>query len=248
MKLDVYLEDGMSLDIRPARADREWLDAFVEKFAYGCLPMLIANQHGWEILSPVGFTAVWNGGEHRDCLAVLEDEPVNAVVSHFGGGIFSYRLPAVFVTEPGYDLVFQGPPNFPVDGATPLTGMVETDWLRTSVAMHWKMTRPGTAVRFRKGDPICHIFPVKRGEIEAVEPRLSLLSADSEMDSYMKEWGRVRGMFNDALQQPDSPERRRKWPGNYRRGEDVAGRRASPDDHRTKLRVRPFSILEDDTE
>ena len=56
MKLIAYLIDGHQMDIRPAPVEREWMDATGERFAYRCLPLNIANAHGWEILCPSSFT------------------------------------------------------------------------------------------------------------------------------------------------------------------------------------------------
>ncbi|MFI5412128.1 DUF6065 family protein [Kaistia sp. UC242_56] len=241
MKLIAYVLDGHELDIRPARPNRAWMDAYFERYAYGCLPLLMANMHGWEILSPVSFTAIWNGGANKDCVAILEDEDTNGVIlSFFGAGIITYKVPAVFRTEPGYDLIIQAPPNNPVDGVSPLTGIVEMDWASTVVSMNWQLTRPNFAVRFRKGQPICQIVPVKRGELESFEPEKRKLSDDPELAEYMRQWGERRGVFQQALKDPDSPERRQKWPGNYRRGTDVFDERAAPGDHLTRLRLKPF--------
>ena len=61
MELTAYLHPGWAPLIRPAPATRAWMDATPESFAYRCLPLNIANAHGWEILCPCGFEAVWNG-------------------------------------------------------------------------------------------------------------------------------------------------------------------------------------------
>src|SRR5277367_4965853 len=62
MDLICYLCPGWAPMIRPASATRDWMDGTQLSFAYRCLPLNIANAHGWEILSPVGFEAIWNGG------------------------------------------------------------------------------------------------------------------------------------------------------------------------------------------
>src|SRR5689334_8953002 len=54
-----YLHEGWNPRIRPAEATRPWMDATPEAFAYRCLPLNIANAHGWEILSPCSFEAIW---------------------------------------------------------------------------------------------------------------------------------------------------------------------------------------------
>ena len=232
------------VDIRPAQAGRTWMDAYPERFAYGCLPMAIANQHGWEIRSPVAFTAVWNGGANRRSLAILEDEDsAGQIISYFGDGIITYNIPVVFRTEPGFDLLIQGPSNDPVHGATPLAGVVEADWLWSRPSVNWKMTQAGTAVRFKKGQPLCHIFPVRRGGLEAFEPEIRNLSDEPALADYMEEWAAHRTRFNQALKDPESPERKQKWPGHYRRGTDVHGKPVAPDSHRRRLRLKPFADL-----
>jgi hypothetical protein len=57
-----YLHEGRQPLIRPAEPTRAWMDAMPEAFAYPCLPLSIANAHGWEILTPAGFSAYWRGG------------------------------------------------------------------------------------------------------------------------------------------------------------------------------------------
>ena len=73
-ELVCYLHAGWAPLIRPAPATRAWMDATPEAFAYRCLPLNIANAHGWEILSPCGFEAVWDGGstvaDFRACNSV----------------------------------------------------------------------------------------------------------------------------------------------------------------------------------
>lgn len=53
---------------RVAPAAREWMEALPERFACRCLPLVIANQMGWEIQTPVAFRARWNGGPGEDAI------------------------------------------------------------------------------------------------------------------------------------------------------------------------------------
>ena len=62
MELTCYLHEGWRPKIRPAEPTRPWMDQTPESFAYRCLPLNIANAHGWEILAPAAFDAYWNGG------------------------------------------------------------------------------------------------------------------------------------------------------------------------------------------
>src|SRR5881397_1242628 len=53
--------DGTGWDWGWADWQRGWMNATPSRNAYRCLPLTIANQTGWWIKNPVGFTANWRG-------------------------------------------------------------------------------------------------------------------------------------------------------------------------------------------
>lgn len=216
------------------------MDAAAQRAPYRCIPLVIANGFGWELLSPAGFTAIWNGGPGVDGVVVLEDpDTVAPARSHFGSGILTFHVPALFRTDPGTDLVVQGPINQPKDAIAPLTGIVESDWGPFGFTMNWKFTRAKTAIRFRKGEPFCHIFPVRRGALEAIEPKMQPISTSPGLAAEYAEWHASRQQFNADLKQPGSLAREQKWQKHYLRGVTPQGERA-PDSHRVKSGLKPF--------
>ncbi len=242
MKLIAYVIDGHNVDIRPAPIERDWMDASHQRFAYRCLPLNIANAHGWEILCPTAFTAVWSGQPGIDQVRIQtvgNDEP--PALSHFGHGVLTFHLPCLFRTESGYDLMVQGPINRPKDGIAPLAGVVETDWAPYSFTMNWMLTRPGMPVSFAQGEPFCHIFPVKRGELETIEPELHMLSEEPELKRQFEGWSQSRLQFNADLKRPDSEASAERWQKHYYHGRDIGARQMPIEDHRTRLRLRPFA-------
>lgn len=242
MKLTAYLLDGHALRIRPAPQERDWMDATTGAFAYRCLPLDIANAHGWEILCGAGFWAVWDGGPGLDSIRVQADAGTTApAVSHFGHGVLTFHIPCLFRTEPGWDLMVSGPINRPKDGIAGLSAAVETDWAPFTFTMNWLFTRPGLRVRFEDGEPFCHLFPVRRGVIEAVEPQLRRLAQEPELARQFETWSQSRAHFNEELKRPGSEARAEEWQKLYFRGLDAERRRAeTAAPHRTRLRARPF--------
>jgi hypothetical protein len=216
------------------------MDAARERAPYRCLPLVMANGFGWEILSPAGITAIWNGGPAVDGVVVLPDPGTEPPAhSHFGEGILTFQLPFLLRTEPEADLVVQGPINRPKDAIAPLTGVIESDWGPFSFTMNWRFTRPKTAVRFRKGEPICHVFPMDRGALERVEPKVLPISANPELAASHAEWKAGRKKFNADLKVPGSAAKAEKWQKHYQRGVDLYGRPA-PSSHRTRMQLKPF--------
>jgi hypothetical protein len=64
------IEEDDSAPIRPARRERKWMEDADKKAPYRCLPLVVANQYGWEILSTHHIRAVWDGTSRADGLLV----------------------------------------------------------------------------------------------------------------------------------------------------------------------------------
>ncbi len=184
LDLRCYVHPGWQPRIRAASPRRDWMDGTPESFAYRCLPLNIANAHGWEILSPCGFEAEWNGGSAVEDVTVRADPgpvPTQAPIALFGQGTITFHVEALFRTPPGYNLWVGGPPNSAKDGIAPLGGIVETDWAPFTFTMNWRFTRAGHPVRFEENEPFCFFFPVERRLIEGVRPRILPLDHDPEL-------------------------------------------------------------------
>ncbi len=244
MKLTVYLEHGADFapDIRPAKLERDWMERTPQRFAYRCLPMNIANTHGWEVLCPVRTRVQWNGGPGVEHMRVIPDERhFLTPLSHFGSGILTFQLPFVVKTEPGYELWVAGPPNALKHGIVALAGVVETDWSPYTFTMNWRFTAPGEVV-FEKGEPICFFFPIVRDVLPATEPEFQLLTDAGEIKKEFDINVASRTQHNKDLQVPGSKAREEGWQRTYFQGLYPSGKPA-PDDHRTKSRVKPFKPL-----
>jgi Family of unknown function (DUF6065) len=135
----------------------------------------------------------------------------------------------------------QGPINRPKDGIAALCGVIETDWSPFPFTMNWMFTRPGIAVRFEQGEPYCHIFPIKREEIEAFDPELRPISEDAELAAQFQKWKTSRGQFNEDLKAPGTEARAQRWQKHYYRGVDVHDQSAPVEDHRTRIRLKSFA-------
>jgi len=241
MQLTCYMTSSEPPRIIPAPAERAWMSRSNNSFAYRCLPLNIANAHGWLILNPTPFIAVWNGGMGLDAVTVQsmrKDSPMLAE-SHFGEGVLTFSVNGLFRTEPGYDLLVTGPVNEPKDGICPLTGIVETDWAPFTFTMNWKFTRKQTPVAFERDEPFCMIFPVLRGMVESAEPEFRMLEKELEIAATYRAWADGRRDFNRDLKVSGSTAQKTKWQKDYFRGDSRFG--SGPDDHRTKLRPKPFT-------
>ncbi|WP_166041321.1 DUF6065 family protein [Sphingosinicella sp. YJ22] len=242
MDLVCYKYDGWGPRIRPASAKRQWMEETNERYAYRCLPLSIANAHGWEILSPVGFEARWAGGADMESVEIRMDpghEDHLKPVSLFGYGTLTFHIEGIFRTPPGWNLWVSGSPNSQKDGIQALGGVIETDWSPYTFTMNWRFTRPAHWVRFEENEPIAFIFPVERGRVEQFEPRIAPLDSDLELKRQFETWSKSREAFQKWVVETNPAAPSDKWQKLYYRGLDAEGREGAAD-HQAKLRVKPF--------
>jgi hypothetical protein len=251
MDLVCYLIDDRPVDIRPARNRREWMNQTPNSYAYRCLPLSIANAHGWEVRCPVTCEAEWNGGSTKDDIHLtIEDEESSLtenttihtfVESHFGSGILTFNVGVIIETPPGYDLWVSGPVNDFKDGIQAMSAVIETYWMPFTFTMNWKITRPHRTVRFEKGEPFCFFFPIEHGGLERFNPTLDQMSNEPDLERQQK-FAFYKRAAPLALKRLEGKEveikNKERFEGWYIRGEMPDGTEVA--DHKTRLQLKPF--------
>jgi hypothetical protein len=178
---------GQGWMLRPSPVRRLWMDELPR--SYQCLPLVIANQWGWQVTCPTDVQVVWDGTPGPDGLRVEVDEPYRpAIKSQFGAGIVTFSPPWLFRTGPGWDLYLKGPSNRWKPNCIPLEGVIETWWLNYTFTINWKLVEPGT-VAFAAGESLGQLVPVPHAtfhDATAVEAPIGLLEPDAARE--LLEW------------------------------------------------------------
>jgi len=192
------------------------MDQADQRAPYRCLPMVMANQYGWEILSTHHVRATWDGTNRIGGLHVENLTEFNSQVcrSHFGEGVLTFHIPYLFQTPSGWNLFVRGPTNSAKDGIAALDGIVENDWNHATFTMNWRFTRPCT-IEFSVGEPICLFFPVQRGALEQFQPKLRLLRDNPELHEKFRNWSNSRGEFLQDLSNQVPAVVSRAWQRDY---------------------------------
>jgi len=166
--------EGWQLRASPPR--RHWMDQ--SRHAYHCLPLVMANQWGWQILCPTDVTVTWDGSPNLEGLRVdVAPQYSAAIKSQFGWGIVTFTPPWLFRTPQGWDLYLKGPSNRWKANCVALDGVIETWWLNYTFTLNWKLIEPGT-VFFARGESLGQLLPVPHATFEnaqAVEAPIGLL-------------------------------------------------------------------------
>ena len=227
----------------PCTQERAWMDVFTDRHAYRCLPLSIANTHGWEVLVPAAFEVEWNGGQSASDLTVRALEPFpdglpfeHFAMSNFARGIVTFHTGYLFRTPPGWNLMTTGALNEPRKNIQALTGIIETDWLPYPFTMNWQMMEPGT-VRFEQDEVFCTVIPIPKNYLEQWEVAIHELSDDPVMMVEQEQFRAARTEFRKRMDDKDPEALKQAWQrhyfvGKFPDGTDGVG-------HVNKLRLNP---------
>ena len=145
---------------------REWFNSHF----YHCLPLSIGNMQGFAFSLPYTFSVLWNGGNSPEDIKIkffenyepYIDKNFIYPVSEFGSGILTINFPLVLKTPPGVNLMTISPPNYPLPGLSPMTGVVETDNLRFTFTLNIKIDFPGIEIIIDANTPLVGMIPIPR--------------------------------------------------------------------------------------
>jgi hypothetical protein len=238
-QLTAFVVSQHPLEIVTGDQKRQWMDDSPGRFAYRCLPLLIANQSGWDLLCPTGFSARWSGKPGPESIKFRWDgEPHEGVASHFGVGVLTFTPGYLFRTPKDHNVWVRGCPNTFKDGIAPLEGIIETDWAPFSFTMNWRFTRPRNWVRFEEGEPIARFAPFPRHYLESFQPRTTAISRDNRTANQYLQWREARSKFNEDLENLEEEAVKAGWQRTYVRGQNMQGTKMR--DHQTKIQLRDF--------
>lgn len=200
----------------------------------------MANQHGWEIRTAAAVEAEWDGGSGVAAVSIWPDDPaIQSGHSHFGSGILTFSTFSILRVPKGCNLWLMPPANRFKDGIQGMSALIEADWIPYTFSVNWKFTRPGVRIRFEAGEPICMVFPVARGLVEAMHPERRNLDDDEALRRQFRTGFLKRNAYKlsqEVGQDPDSASMHQGW---YTRG-------TTPDetekiaDHQVGLKLKPF--------
>ena len=215
MDLECYPTSNRLPEIVPGRPSRAWMDHFMERHPYRCLPLSMANTTGWELLCPMGFTAEWDGEIYQESIKLTPDVPHpdfhEFAKSHFSHGVMTLHAGYLFQTM-----------------------------MRENVTMNWLFTRPGK-IRFEKNEPFCFITLVQDKLVAEFQPVIRSLNSNPDLDGQYSAWHKQRADFNKRIFRREPEAVKEAWQRFYFKGEfpeEIADKTEAPSDHVNKRRLK----------
>lgn len=179
--------DNINLFLNPLNTDhkRNW---FSSNF-YRCLPLSIGNMQGFVFSIPYSFDVYWNGGDRPEDIIITYYEDftpyknLNFIYpnSEFGHGVLTLHYPVILKTPPGVNLMTISPPNYPLPGMSPMTGVVESDNIRFGFTLNLKIDIPNTTIKVLPNSPLVGIIPIPRYFCDSFELKSAYDIFDKEI-------------------------------------------------------------------
>jgi hypothetical protein len=212
---------------------REWFT----DHAYFCLPLTMANQHGFTILAEYDFSVFWNGGNQPEDLIVNvkaqtgSDLPYAQIISsHFGMGTVTIQNPWVMRSPKGINLLVMNPPNYYIDGIIHMSACIETDNLRRDFTFNLKITRPNHLIEIKKGTPVGYVLPYPRHFIDNYSIKIDEEFTSREVIENERKTSRLFGLERSQV----DIYNKRRIGKRYMNGTDIYGNKF--EDHQKHLK------------
>jgi hypothetical protein len=196
---------GLFLNSLNNNHKRDW---FTPHF-YKCLPLSIGNMQGFVFSLPFSLSIFWNGGNKPKDLVVEHGDEINLynnlnfvyANSEFGNGILTIHFPITLKTPPGINLMTIAPPNFPIPGLSPMTGVVESDNIRFTFTINLKVDLANVKIDIGANYPLVGIIPIPRYFCDSFELKSAYDIFDKEIVEdemqTVREHSDKRSMDND---------------------------------------------------
>lgn len=239
--LTCYRMHDAGWQIVPAQSTRAWMHEGNTN-AGKCLPLLAANQMGWQILCPDDVSILWNGGNNTQDVQIFHNDSAyrRSILSHFGYATFTFQIPYLFRTDPEIGLMVRGATNFWIHGAVALDGFVETNWSNFTFTMNYKCVNSHQMISIKRGDPICTIIPYPIRMLENTKTEFKRLhEAPQKTQEVHRKWSDYRKDFNKRNDRTVSD-----WQKDYFMGRICPFSGDEPENkgvpHRTKFTLQKF--------
>jgi hypothetical protein len=93
----------------------------------------------------------------------------------------SFSLNATIETDPNHYTILSGPPNYFVDGASPMNALIKTNWYSsTTLQFCWKINEKNKEVVFPKNSPFVFLYNYPINLLEKTEFKIKKIENKKE--------------------------------------------------------------------
>jgi hypothetical protein len=211
--IDIYKTGQYPANIDQVDIKRDWMEDTVDRHAYNCFPVSLANRLGWAISFPEDISFIWDGvsdtlPNHIQVLSgnkYCSTNRSNATVS-FNTGL-SAR------TKENVTMLIMPVPNQFISGIHTFTTLLSTSFFTGEIPCVVRVTEPGKVITIKANTPVCVILPISLSDINGSEVNI--------YDGSLFERAKYDGFeYAKAIEKINMLG---KWSGFYRNATDHLG-------------------------
>lgn len=211
MTFKVYKHPDYDTKFFTLKPNRDWMDDSVDKQAYKCLPVTLANCLGWSFSLPEDVSFILHSS--TDTVEILGGSKYSHVDRT--NGTISFISGLTIQTDTPTSLLIMPVPNQFIDGVSPFTSIVNTSVLKAPIPSAWKITRYDQKITIKSGTPIAAIIPISLTGLQDVMFEITDQKLDDEYYKYVVEYrkkfaelisgGGYTHMYRDAVDHLGNP-------------------------------------------
>ena len=180
-QVQLYLIKGYDKNFLPSKPNIyvDWWerDSKTKNHARFCMPLLMANVLGYDILSPATFEVFWDGDDRHDAQVKIIDKCSHAVIdNHSAKGSFTVQSQFIPKTKKGYYIYIKGIPNIRRPFSV-MEGLIETWWNPAHFGLVCLCNSP-SKFTIVKGEPIARMVLLHQ---DALKVKLEIKDDESEI-------------------------------------------------------------------
>ena len=201
-KIQLFLTKNYDKGLMPKKPKiyLDWWesDSKTKHHARFCMPLLMANGVGYDILSPTTFEIEWDGSELHDARVKIIDNSSHGIVdNHSSRGSFTVQTGFVPKTEEGYFIYIKGIPNIRRPFSV-MEGLIESWWSPANFGIVCLCNSPGKFL-VKKGEPLARMILLHQDaidvDIEIKDNEFEVPQRKEFIEKRIKETGHILDYF-----------------------------------------------------
>jgi hypothetical protein len=207
----VYKDPNYDTKFFTLKPNRDWMDDSVDKQAYKCLPVTLANSLGWSFSLPEDISFILHSS--TGIVEILNGSKYS--FTDRTNGTISFTSGLTIQTDAPTSLLIMPVPNQFIDGVVPFTSIINTSVLKAPLPSAWKITRYDQKITIKSGTPIAAIIPISLTGLQDTMFEVMEQTLNDEyyknVDEYKKKFAKLISvggythMYRDAVDHLGNP-------------------------------------------
>lgn len=182
---------------------RKWMDETVNKHAYQCMPVSLANTLGWAISFPEDISFIWDGVCDTSDSHIQIIKGSKYCSSARANATVSFNTYLKITTDQDITTLVMPVPNEFNENFQCFTSLISTSFYKSALPVAWRVLKPNIEISIPAGTPVAVFIPISLSGLQNFEVfmKKSKYVFDFREILFMKkmsESGKFSGLYKKA--------------------------------------------------